>query len=214
MGLVLRLRVFSRIREAPSITCFRSSYMEPVTSNTKARVDALSSDPSSSSAPGTARSLCALIQSTNAKYFDKKTVIFFFRFTASVCWNEANQILKKRKKKRKGFLKKKSLDFSVDQILGALPIGGKSIWNNAAPLKENPEWNTFTGEHPCVKFGGACWLAVCWRAPGELVLWRSKRGRRWVLKGSRDPTWFFVCACVCVRVCARARLGPTVTPRL
>lgn len=93
MGLVLRLRVFSRIREAPSITCFRSSYMEPVTSNTKARVEALSPDPSSSSARGIAKSLCALIQSANTKHFNKtRDIFFFFRFTASICWNEANQI--------------------------------------------------------------------------------------------------------------------------
>lgn len=37
MVRVLRFRVFSRIPEAPSITCWRSSYMEPVTSKTKAR---------------------------------------------------------------------------------------------------------------------------------------------------------------------------------
>lgn len=32
------LRLRSRMREAPSITCIRSSHMEPVTSKTKARV--------------------------------------------------------------------------------------------------------------------------------------------------------------------------------
>lgn len=45
IGLVLRLRVLSKIREAPSITCLRSSYIEPVTSKTKASVEALSSAP-------------------------------------------------------------------------------------------------------------------------------------------------------------------------
>lgn len=139
MGLVLRLRVFSRIREAPSITCFRSSYMEPVTSNTKARVDALSSDPSSSSAPGTARSLCALIQSTNAKYFDKKTVIFFSDLLHLSAEMRRIRFFFKKERENKRKVSFKSLDFSADQIRGALPIGGKSIWNNAAPLKENPE---------------------------------------------------------------------------
>lgn len=32
------LRLRSRMREAPSITCIRSSHMEPVTSKTKAKV--------------------------------------------------------------------------------------------------------------------------------------------------------------------------------
>lgn len=45
IGLVLRLRVLSKMREAPSITCLRSSYIEPVTSKTNASVEALSSAP-------------------------------------------------------------------------------------------------------------------------------------------------------------------------
>lgn len=68
----------------------------------------------------------------------------------------------------------------------------------SAETLQNPVLNTSTGVHPCVKFGGACGLA-----PGELVLWRSKRGRRWVLKSSRDPTCFFLLSfvCLCESVC-------------
>lgn len=38
MAWLRLLRVRSKMREAPSITCIRSSHMEPVTSKTKARV--------------------------------------------------------------------------------------------------------------------------------------------------------------------------------
>lgn len=73
----------------------------------------------------------------------------------------------------------------------------------SAETLQNPVLNTSTGVHPCVKFGGACGLALRWRAPGELVLWRFKRGRRWVLKSSRDPTCFFLLSfvCLCESVC-------------
>lgn len=99
MGLVLRFRVFSRIREAPSITCFRSSYMEPVTSNTKARVEALSPDPSSSSSRGTANSLCALIQSARTRHFNKTPVIFIQIHCICLAeWSWSHKNFKSRRK--------------------------------------------------------------------------------------------------------------------
>lgn len=79
MGLVLRLRVLSRIRDAPSITCLRSSYMDPVTSNTKASVDALSSAPELFTG-GLDEEHCPLILSAKTRSLTKHRLILTDQF--------------------------------------------------------------------------------------------------------------------------------------
>ena len=142
MGLVGRLRVFSRIREAPSITCFRSSYMEPVTSNTKARVEALSLDPTSSSIRGTARTPCTLTQSANTRELNATPFIFKTQNTNLLHLYAGG---------------KKHATISNLERTNKIPFKVFSFMKYNALVRRNRDKShgkPFRAIHPCAKFGG------------------------------------------------------------
>ena len=194
IGLVLRLRVFSRIRDAPSITCFRSSYMEPVTSNTKARVEALSSDSSPSSTRGctkeSAKSLCTLIKSARTRHFSKALDIFFPRFTASVSRDEANNAKMNNKKVLK------SLDFSATQAsIGLLPVDKKNICNDTTPVKHFKSLNNFHRSTSVRKVWKSARTVCALESPRRAGALTLQTGAEMGIKRFPRPNLFF-CECV------------------
>lgn len=60
----------------------------------------------------------------------------------------------------------------------------------SAETLQNPVLNTSTGVHPCVKFGGACGLALRWspRRAGALTL---QTGAEMGIKKFPGPNLFF-----------------------